>query len=788
MQTAVTAGLISFLCLCSCTPSEPGVDYGNPRVYNVDFTFELQPDPDSIDRATDLKLWLPVPREWDSQREVKILSVDPPPHGEYTDPEFGDPMFFWDFSREPEQSVYSVTLRYRLEAFDFQAHIDPSRVGAYDTTSDFYSLYTRSTEHIQITPEIRALAREAIGEEQNPHRQAKRIHDFVVRKVRYMVFRPDKISGTKALLETASVDEETGEVYYQGACNLMTQFFVALCRAVGIPARGVTGMVGWDPSLKRADLKIREERFTELSRDGLATARLFGPLDGHRWPEFYLPNYGWIPVDPTWGRFPLIDNRRIILSKGTDVLIGPGAPQGDGDGYGDQRILLRDGRVDAFGFGVWNLSKIRIANAKFLHTSDPFPADAFAGYGALRDGGDPWSGEPAFDGRELLRDIDEVTRGQAEKQTAWAEALKQSPWMEEPRQAFVLHMLHGIVGGESFVKIRDTYLALRHESGEAVPIRRFQDIVEEIHREPLDWFFQQWLEREELPELELGGVEMESDGEGWLVRGSLRQLNQEALRLPVDLEVTTVVDTLSPTTPGEAMGQHTVSPRRIERVWMDTKEASFQLRTSDRPARILVDPEFDLLKIQKMPPHLTTGYPNVLVVYGTLAESEANQGAAESFERGFLGLGEEVVKADIEVSDEDLKAPVLILFGRPETNLIAQRFAQAFPVRFDGAAFTYDGVTYQEPSQGVSQVIEKPEGLPGLMVLHAGLSGEATRRVCDKPEWREGLGGWFLVDMDASYVIYDTDEHRPLAFGDWEGFDSDLVWRADEAAREGPPM
>jgi hypothetical protein len=133
---------ISLLGLCSCNPAEPALDYVNPRVYNVDFTFELKPGPDSIDRATDLKLWLPVPREWDSQREVRILSVDPPPHGEYTDPEFGNPMFFWDFGTMPEQPVYSVNLRYRLEALDLRADIDPSRVGAYDTTERFLlSLY-----------------------------------------------------------------------------------------------------------------------------------------------------------------------------------------------------------------------------------------------------------------------------------------------------------------------------------------------------------------------------------------------------------------------------------------------------------------------------------------------------------------------------------------------------------------------------------------------------------------------------------------------------------------------
>jgi hypothetical protein len=283
-------------------------------------------------------------------------------------------------------------------------------------------------------------------------------------------------------------------------------------------------------------------------------------------------------------------------------------------------------------------------------------------------------------------------------------------------------------------------------------------------------------------------VEVERDGDGWLVRGNLRQLSRETFRLPVELEVMTVAATSSPAGPGSVAEGHTGAHRSVERIWMDTKEASFEFRTRGRPVRIIVDPEFNLLKIQRTPPVLTTGYPNVLVVYGTLAEGEANKAAAENFERGFLGLGDEVVRADIDVREEDLGSPALILFGRPETNLIAQRFADEFPVSFHGSTFTHDGVTYRKSSQGISQVIENPKDASGLVVLHAGLSGEATRRVCDKSEWRESLGGWFLVDFDASYVIYDTDGHRLLASGEWEGFDEDLVWRADQEPSQASPM
>jgi len=55
-----------------------------------------------------------------------------------------------------------------------------------------------------------------------------------------------------------------------GDCGAQSMYFSALCRSLGIPAR-TTG--GW---------------------------QLFsGNFGDHFWAEFFLPNYGWLPVDPT---------------------------------------------------------------------------------------------------------------------------------------------------------------------------------------------------------------------------------------------------------------------------------------------------------------------------------------------------------------------------------------------------------------------------------------------------------------------------------------------------------
>ena len=55
-----------------------------------------------------------------------------------------------------------------------------------------------------------------------------------------------------------------------GDCGAQSMYFAALCRSIGIPARATGGF----------------QTFT-------------GKPEGHFWAEVYLPDYGWIPVDPT---------------------------------------------------------------------------------------------------------------------------------------------------------------------------------------------------------------------------------------------------------------------------------------------------------------------------------------------------------------------------------------------------------------------------------------------------------------------------------------------------------
>ena len=368
-------GLILVITASSCCPAESGIVYKDPHVYNVEYSFEMSPDPNKIDRSKDLKVWLPIPREWESQKAIRIISVQPEPHARFVDPEYGNPLLFWDFGKMPEQTTYKADIKFRLKSYDVVVEVDPNQVGTYDKTSKEYKLYTQSTYTDRITPKIRELAQAAIGEETNPYLQAMVIAEFVNKHVKYELTAFEAGRGIECLLDSAAIDADTGEECYEGACNQMTTFFVALCRAVGIPARYVAGFCGWLPSGDQEVAKATYPFETKLSPQGLAATQLYGVLAFHVWGEFFIPNYGWIPIDPTYNKLGYFEISRWVTHKGRDIQLGPEAPLEDSSGYGVNWVALHNGRADSLCYGILNVAKIHNSKVRLVHYSDPFLED-----------------------------------------------------------------------------------------------------------------------------------------------------------------------------------------------------------------------------------------------------------------------------------------------------------------------------------------------------------------------------------------------------------------------------
>ena len=173
----------------------------------------------------------------------------------------------------PPRRSFIVEIDYFVLSFDVEYTVNSNLVDSYDTDSEVYELYTQPEEFIQSdNPEVVRTAQAIVGDEENPHKKALLIYNFVIKNLKYEVQSEEK--GALWALENR-----------KGDCSEYSYLFVALCRAAGIPARVQAGFAF--------------HYVNEVMEDG------------HMWAEYYLENYGWIPVDATWKMFGQVDYKHL---------------------------------------------------------------------------------------------------------------------------------------------------------------------------------------------------------------------------------------------------------------------------------------------------------------------------------------------------------------------------------------------------------------------------------------------------------------------------------------------
>jgi hypothetical protein len=213
-----------------------------------------------------VRIWMPTPLLCPSIQNIHMVTVQP--EGtlkRLPDLEGEIGIVYLELPRPAKDSLeLLLDIGFRSFATDFA--VDPETLGDYDRDSDLYKQFTRSEQHIRLTPEVRALAQSIIGGETNPYRKARALYDWQVAHIPYSgiwtwresIFSPFG-SGSQEVMERRC-----------GDCLIQSEFYAALCRSVGVPAR-VTGgfifMPGFD--------------------------------NDHFWNEIHLPGLGWLPVDTT---------------------------------------------------------------------------------------------------------------------------------------------------------------------------------------------------------------------------------------------------------------------------------------------------------------------------------------------------------------------------------------------------------------------------------------------------------------------------------------------------------
>jgi hypothetical protein len=137
-----------------------------------------------------------------------------------------------------------------------------------------------------------------------------------------------------------------------------------------------------------------------------------------------------------------------------------------------------------------------------------------------------------------------------------------------------------------------------------------------------------------------------------------------------------------------------------------------------------------------------------LIVYGAAGESAANREAAEALQKTIITRFSNLtvaIKADKDVTEEDLKTHHLLLIGRPDCNLLVEKHRAKLPIQFGTRSFVVRDDSYANAGSAVIVAADNPVNPRYSMVVIAGLSAEATLRAAPRLLGNEGRSAEVLV-------------------------------------------
>lgn len=210
-----------------------------------------------------------------------------------------------DFNMMPETSTQLDTLDENIDSLDFY-WVNPhseSLKAEFEIKTNYYlplinkkesfplknipaSIYeyTQPTPIIDLNNEIRNLASNLAAGSDDQYIVVFNLADWVNKNIKYNL-SSSNIEASKKSTEVIKTK--------QGVCDEITNLFISLNRALGIPARFVSGVA-----------------YTNLQGTD--------PWGPHGWAEVYFPGYGWIPFDVTYGEFGYIDAAHIKFRSTID--------------------------------------------------------------------------------------------------------------------------------------------------------------------------------------------------------------------------------------------------------------------------------------------------------------------------------------------------------------------------------------------------------------------------------------------------------------------------------------
>jgi transglutaminase-like putative cysteine protease len=280
LKTALIGYSVGLLLLSTVTAAQAADR--NYRRFTLTQTYNLVAPEGS---AGVTKLWVPLPEEQEFQ-QILAISYE----GNYSDAqittnnEYGAKTLFVTWNDAENKPALKVTMDIATRDWE------PGKSGALNSyrvpEKIIYpkeaEIYLRPTAHIPVDGIVKRTAEKIVGSETNPLKKARLIYDWVSANME----RDNNVPGcgegdVRKILESGKLT---------GKCTDINSVFVALARAVGIPAREMFGL--------RLGKSVKLHQYSATAFGSADEKRVSSVSGGqHCRAMFYLAGFGWVPAD-----------------------------------------------------------------------------------------------------------------------------------------------------------------------------------------------------------------------------------------------------------------------------------------------------------------------------------------------------------------------------------------------------------------------------------------------------------------------------------------------------------
>jgi len=236
----------------------------------------------------DVNLYVTLPTQ-----DVTLLSIDPLPTGlSYN--HSGLRARFSPLELNPGEN-FTIVVRFNVKLLALPPATDDFN-GTLGMIPPEFLEYTACVKYWETNDtSIQGLSGSLTANQTTVLGKARAIYLWVVDNIKYDY---DKFNAMERGEQVEQYTAPQTLALRKGVCSDISNLFIALCRASGIPAVGIGGN-------------------TYNGVNGSDNIK-----NGHAWSAAYIPGYGWAEVDATWSQFGRLDDVHVAKSSGRE---SPGA-------------------------------------------------------------------------------------------------------------------------------------------------------------------------------------------------------------------------------------------------------------------------------------------------------------------------------------------------------------------------------------------------------------------------------------------------------------------------------